>query len=172
MASEPDRSAAPEPMRLVIVYFGPLNVNSAIQAFHFGNDLTDAGWHVTLAAGVGDPEAIREVGEPRFDCVTHHDLPAVLERCRRAPERTIVLRLDPARERPPGDRGVRRPARRAVRGPPRGQRVVPLRRRGRALGRGGAAAARSPSRTGSAPPTLIHPTRSRAVHERAPPASR
>jgi glycosyltransferase involved in cell wall biosynthesis len=82
-------------MRLVVVYFGPLNVNSAIQAFHFGNDLTDAGWHVTLAAGVGDPEAIREVGEPRFECVSHHDLPAVLERCRRAPERTIVLAWTP-----------------------------------------------------------------------------
>ena len=95
MASEADQSALPEPMRLVVVYFGPLNVNSAIQAFHFGNDLTDAGWHVTLAAGAGDPEAIREVGEPRFECVTHHDLPAVLERCRRAPERTIVLAWTP-----------------------------------------------------------------------------
>ena len=36
------RSRPAAPMRLVIVYFGPLNVNSAIQAFHFGNDLTAA----------------------------------------------------------------------------------------------------------------------------------
>ncbi len=82
-------------MRLVIVYFGPLNINSAIQAFHFGNDLTAVGWHVTLAAGVGDPATIREVGEPSFQCVTHYDLPTVLEQSRRAAEPTVVLAWTP-----------------------------------------------------------------------------
>lgn len=95
MADSSRAQAAPDPMRLVIVYFGPLNVNSAIQAFHFGNDLTAVGWHVTLAAGVGDPRTIREVGEPSFDCVTHHDLPVVLEQARHAPEPTVVLAWTP-----------------------------------------------------------------------------
>jgi glycosyltransferase involved in cell wall biosynthesis len=81
-------------LRLVFVYFGPLSVNSAIQAFHFGNDLTDLGWHVTLA-GVGDPQEIRKVGEPRFECVSHHELPIVLEAARRSGEATIVVGWTP-----------------------------------------------------------------------------
>ena len=83
-----------DPMRVIFIYFGPFNVNSAIQAFHFGNDLTDLGWSVTLA-GVGDPKLIRKVGEPRFECITHHDLPVTLEASRRAPEPTIVCAWTP-----------------------------------------------------------------------------
>lgn len=60
-------------MRVVYVYFGPLDVNSAIQAFHFGNELTDAGWEVVLA-GLGDPARIEAVGEPRFRCISHEEL--------------------------------------------------------------------------------------------------
>ena len=60
-------------MKLLIVYFGPFDVNSAIQAFHFGNELTDLGWEVTLA-GRGDPTRISAVGEPRFECISHDDL--------------------------------------------------------------------------------------------------
>ena len=89
-----DVTRQPAPMRLVIVYFGPFDVNSAIQAFHFATELTEAGWTVTLA-GVGDPETIREVGEPNFECVTHHELPAVAERLRRAGEPAIVLAWTP-----------------------------------------------------------------------------
>jgi glycosyltransferase involved in cell wall biosynthesis len=87
-------NAAPEPMRLVIVYFGPLHVNSAIQAFHFAGDLTDAGWEVTLA-GVGDPDRIREVGEPNFECVSHDDLPAIRDRVRRDPRPATVFAWTP-----------------------------------------------------------------------------
>lgn len=95
MTARPEQAVGrPKPMRLVIVYFGPFHVNSAIQAFHFATGLTDAGWTVTLA-GVGDPRTISEVGEPNFDCVTHGELPAVLERCRRVPEPTIVLAWTP-----------------------------------------------------------------------------
>lgn len=83
-----------EPIRVVFVYFGPFNVNSAIQAFHFANGLTDLGWTVTLA-GVGDPEIIRKVGEPRFECVTHHDLPETLDAARRAAEPTVVVAWTP-----------------------------------------------------------------------------
>jgi glycosyltransferase involved in cell wall biosynthesis len=87
-------AGAPQPMQLVIVYFGPLHVNSAIQAFHFANDLTEAGWTVTLA-GIGDPEKIREVGEPRFEYATHHDLPTVVERSRRDPKPAVVFSWTP-----------------------------------------------------------------------------
>jgi len=90
-------------MRLVIVYFGPFDVNSAIQAFHFGNDLTELGWEVTLA-GRGDPERIRVVGEPRFECVTHHELAARAATLRREGEGTIVMAWTP-----------REPVRRATR---------------------------------------------------------
>jgi glycosyltransferase involved in cell wall biosynthesis len=81
-------------MRVVFIYFGPFNVNSAIQAFHFGNDLTELGWTVTLA-GVGDPDLIRKVGEPRFECITHRDLPATIEASRRGSEQTIVFAWTP-----------------------------------------------------------------------------
>jgi glycosyltransferase involved in cell wall biosynthesis len=94
MAAAAQPAEALQPMRLVIVYFGPFNVNSAIQAFHFAGDLTEAGWTVTLA-GVGDPGMIREVGEPSFECVTHDALPQVLERCRQAPDPAIVFAWTP-----------------------------------------------------------------------------
>ena len=156
-ATMTDVTRRPAPMRLVIVYFGPFHVNSAIQAFHFGNDLTDLGWTVTLA-GVGDPETIREVGEPRFECVTHHDLPAVAERLRASRRADDRLRLDSARERAARDRGASPAARDPLRRPPRGQRVVPL-RGGREVGR--ARPAPLDGRAGPAHPgALIHPTRS------------
>jgi glycosyltransferase involved in cell wall biosynthesis len=60
-------------MRVVFVMYGPLDVNSAIQAFHFGEELTEQGWEVTLA-GLGDPQRIEAVGHPRFECVSHETL--------------------------------------------------------------------------------------------------
>jgi glycosyltransferase involved in cell wall biosynthesis len=62
-------------VRVVFVYFGPLDVNSAIQAFHFGNELTEQGWEVTLA-GLGDPSRIEAVGKPNFECISHEELEA------------------------------------------------------------------------------------------------
>ncbi len=87
-------NGAVTPMRLVIVYFGPFDVNSAIQAFRLGNDLTDMGWKVTFA-GVGDPASMRNVGDPRFDCVTHHDLSSVLEESRHGDQPTLVYGWTP-----------------------------------------------------------------------------
>ncbi len=87
-------SSAPEPARIVFVYFGPFTVNSAIQAFHFGNELTGIGWDVTLA-GVGDPRTIRKVGDARFATITHHELPALTERWRRDPQPSIVFAWTP-----------------------------------------------------------------------------
>jgi glycosyltransferase involved in cell wall biosynthesis len=80
-------------MRVVFVYFGPLDVNSAIQAFHFGQDLTDQGWDVTLA-GLGDPGRIEAVGEPNFECISHDDLDNRAEAWRGDPE-TIVVAWTP-----------------------------------------------------------------------------
>jgi glycosyltransferase involved in cell wall biosynthesis len=82
-------------MRVVYVYFGPLDVNSAIQAFHFGNELTELGWEVTLA-GLGDPSRIEAVGEPLFECISHEELDARAPRIPR--EGTIACGWTP-RER-------------------------------------------------------------------------
>ncbi len=38
-------------MRAVFVMYGPLDVNSAIQAFHFGNEMTEQGWEVDAGGG-------------------------------------------------------------------------------------------------------------------------
>jgi glycosyltransferase involved in cell wall biosynthesis len=84
-------------MRVVYVYFGPLDVNSAIQAFHFGNELTEQGWHVTLA-GLGDPRRIEAVGEPLFECIAHEDLRSRVTELERDREETIVCSWTP-RER-------------------------------------------------------------------------
>jgi glycosyltransferase involved in cell wall biosynthesis len=84
-------------MRVVFVYFGPLDVNSAIQAFHFGNELTEQGWEVTLA-GLGDPRRIEAVGEPLFECVSHDQLDARIPELRGDASETIVCGWTP-RER-------------------------------------------------------------------------
>jgi glycosyltransferase involved in cell wall biosynthesis len=84
-------------MRVVFVYFGPLDVNSGIQAFHFGNELTEQGWDVTLA-GLGDPRRIEAVGEPLFECISHEELGAKAAELRASPGETIVCAWTP-RER-------------------------------------------------------------------------
>ncbi len=84
-------------MRVIFVYFGPLDVNSAIQAFHFGTELTEQGWDVTLA-GLGDPKRIEAVGEPNFECLSHEQLIADLDRLEGDREQTIVCAWTP-RER-------------------------------------------------------------------------
>jgi len=84
-------------MKLLIVYFGPFDVNSAIQAFHFGNELTDLGWEVTLT-GRGDPTRISAVGEPRFECVSHDDLEPKVREMQANDGETVVLCWTP-RER-------------------------------------------------------------------------
>jgi glycosyltransferase involved in cell wall biosynthesis len=84
-------------MRALFVYFGPFDVNSGIQAYHFGNELTDLGWEVTVA-GRGDPARAAAVGEPRFECISHDQLEPKLREMRRNPEETIVIGWTP-RER-------------------------------------------------------------------------
>jgi len=84
-------------MRALFVYFGPFDVNSGIQAYHFGNELTDLGWEVTIAA-LGDPARAKTVGEPRFECISHDDIDRKIEQMRRDPKETIVIGWTP-RER-------------------------------------------------------------------------
>jgi glycosyltransferase involved in cell wall biosynthesis len=84
-------------MRVIFIYFGPFDVNSAIQAFHFGNELTGLGWDVTLV-GREDPERVRMVGEPRFACFSHDDLDAAIARAKGEPMPTVICAWTP-RER-------------------------------------------------------------------------
>ena len=84
-------------MNVVFVYFGPLDVNSGIQAFHFGNELTELGWNVTLA-GLGDPRRIEAVGQPKFECISHEGLEAKAKQLRGEGDETIVCAWTP-RER-------------------------------------------------------------------------
>lgn len=84
-------------MRALFVYFGPFDVNSGIQAYHFGNELTDLGWEVTVA-GRGDPDRAKAVGEPRFECISHEQLEGKLREMRQSPAETIVVGWTP-RER-------------------------------------------------------------------------
>ncbi|HSK51098.1 MAG TPA: glycosyltransferase [Solirubrobacterales bacterium] len=84
-------------MRVLFVYFGPFDVNSGIQAYHFGNELTDLGWDVTVA-GRGDPARAQAVGEPRFECISHEEIGRKLREMQRDPAETIVVGWTP-RER-------------------------------------------------------------------------
>lgn len=84
-------------MRVLIVYFGPFDVNSAIQSYHFANELTEIGWEVTMC-GLGDPARMSAVGEPRFRCISHDELDAEIVRCKRDPKETVVFAWTP-RER-------------------------------------------------------------------------
>ncbi|HEY7456969.1 MAG TPA: glycosyltransferase [Solirubrobacterales bacterium] len=81
-------------MRALFVYFGPFDVNSAIQAYHFGNELTELGWEV-IVAGKGDPARARAVGEPRFKCISHDELDREVEAMGRDPQETIVIGWTP-----------------------------------------------------------------------------
>ena len=84
-------------MRVLFVYFGPFDVNSGIQAYHFGNELTELGWEVTIA-GRGDPARAKAVGEPRFECIAHEDIDRKVEQMRADPKPAIVVAWTP-RER-------------------------------------------------------------------------
>lgn len=84
-------------MRVLFLYFGPFDVNSGIQAYHFGNELTDLGWEVTIA-GLGDPDRAKAVGEPRFECISHDEVERKLREMRQSPTETIVVGWTP-RER-------------------------------------------------------------------------
>src|SRR5689334_1691858 len=81
-------------MRLLILHFGKLNVNSVIQAFHLSEELTAAGVEVTLC-GKGPVGRIAEIGEPSFRAVTYDDLDRTLRAMAREPSETIVCAWTP-----------------------------------------------------------------------------
>ena len=81
-------------MRVLILHFGKLNVNSVIQAFHLGEKLTAAGIEVTLC-GKGPAGRIAEIGEPSFDCITYADLDRRLRAWAREPAETMVCSWTP-----------------------------------------------------------------------------
>jgi glycosyltransferase involved in cell wall biosynthesis len=81
-------------MRVLFLHFGKLNVNSVIQAFHVGEELTTEGVEVTLC-GKGPSGRIAEVGEPSFDCITYEQLDRTLRDWSREPRETIVCAWTP-----------------------------------------------------------------------------
>jgi glycosyltransferase involved in cell wall biosynthesis len=81
-------------MRVLFLHFGKLNVNSVIQAFHLGEELTAEGVEVTLC-GKGPGGRIAEVGEPSFDCITYEELDRALRAWSREPGETIVCAWTP-----------------------------------------------------------------------------
>jgi glycosyltransferase involved in cell wall biosynthesis len=81
-------------MRVLFLHFGKLNVNSVIQAFHLGEELTSEGIEVTLC-GKGPGGLIADVGEPSFDCITYDQLDRKLRAWSRDPSETIVVAWTP-----------------------------------------------------------------------------
>jgi glycosyltransferase involved in cell wall biosynthesis len=81
-------------MRVLILHFGKLNVNSVIQAFHLGEELTAEGVEVTLC-GKGPGGRIAEVGDPNFNCITYDELDRRLRSWSRDPAETIVCAWTP-----------------------------------------------------------------------------
>jgi glycosyltransferase involved in cell wall biosynthesis len=81
-------------LRVLFLHFGKLNVNSVIQAFHVGEELTTEGVEVTLC-GKGPSGRIAEVGEPSFDCITYEQLDRTLRDWSREPGETIVCAWTP-----------------------------------------------------------------------------
>jgi glycosyltransferase involved in cell wall biosynthesis len=81
-------------VRLLVLHFGKLNVNSVIQAFHLGEELSAEGLEVTLC-GKGPAERIGEIGEPSFEVITYDDLSRTLRAMGREPVETIVCAWTP-----------------------------------------------------------------------------
>ena len=81
-------------MRVLFLHFGKLNVNSVIQAFHLGEELTNQRIEVTLC-GKGPGGRIAEVGVPSFECITYDELDRTLRVWSREPRETIVCAWTP-----------------------------------------------------------------------------
>jgi glycosyltransferase involved in cell wall biosynthesis len=81
-------------VRVLFLHFGKLNVNSVIQAFHLGEELTAGGVEVTLC-GKGPGGRIADVGEPTFNCITYGELDRTLRGWSRDPAETIVCAWTP-----------------------------------------------------------------------------
>jgi glycosyltransferase involved in cell wall biosynthesis len=81
-------------VRVLFLHFGKLNVNSVIQAFHLGEELTAEGVEVTLC-GKGPGGRIADVGEPSFECITYEQLDQTLRAWSQDSRETIVCAWTP-----------------------------------------------------------------------------
>ena len=81
-------------MRVLFLHYGEFHVNSVIQAFHLGEEMTAAGIEVALC-GKGPPERIETVGEPSFECVDYEGLEGLLGRWKRESEDTVICAWTP-----------------------------------------------------------------------------
>ena len=78
-------------MKVLFVHFGPFDSNSGIQAIHFGEELSDLGWEVTLACE-GSPS--RAFGSPSIECISHRELSS-RRRWRLDPDDSLICAWTP-----------------------------------------------------------------------------
>jgi len=81
-------------MRVLFLHFGKLHVNSVIQAFHLGEEMTADGVEVVLC-GQGGTDRISTIGEPSFECINYDGLDRRLRAWARHPDETIVCAWTP-----------------------------------------------------------------------------
>jgi glycosyltransferase involved in cell wall biosynthesis len=81
-------------VRVLILHFGKLDVNSVIQAFHLAEEMTAEGIEVVLC-GRGSRDRIAAIGEPSYQCITYAELDRTLRDWSRAPAETIVCAWTP-----------------------------------------------------------------------------
>jgi glycosyltransferase involved in cell wall biosynthesis len=81
-------------VRVLFLHFGELHVNSVIQAFHLGEEMTAAGDEVVLC-GQGTAERIGTIGEPSFECINYQGLERRLRNWARDPGETMVCAWTP-----------------------------------------------------------------------------
>ena len=81
-------------MRVLFLHFGKFHVNSVIQAFHLGEEMTAAGIEVALC-GQGPTDRIGAVGEPSFDCINYEALDRKLRDWAGEPDETVVCAWTP-----------------------------------------------------------------------------
>jgi glycosyltransferase involved in cell wall biosynthesis len=81
-------------VRVLFLHFGKLHVNSVIQAFHLGEEMTEAGVEVVLC-GRGRTDRIASVGEPSFECINYEGLDQKLRSWARHPDQTMICAWTP-----------------------------------------------------------------------------
>ncbi len=81
-------------MRVLFLHFGKLHVNSVIQAFHLGEEMTAEGIEVVLC-GRGRTDRIASVGEPSFECISYSGLDERLRAWARDPKETMICAWTP-----------------------------------------------------------------------------
>ena len=81
-------------LRVLFLHYGEFHVNSVIQAFRLGEEMTAAGIEVAFCAQ-GPPERIETVGQPSFECVNFEGLERFLHGWAGEPEETVICAWTP-----------------------------------------------------------------------------